>query len=79
MNIRDFLEKSLKIKSAMKSTGKFLQDLEKSLNFIIFNVGLNTVNGDLNQHKTDAPLFDNTCQSPKSVLDNIRIHHVWVG
>ena len=31
-----FLEKSLKIESALKSTGKSLKSLEKSLNFTIF-------------------------------------------
>ena len=32
MNLEGFLEKSLKIKSALKSTGKSLKSLEKSLN-----------------------------------------------
>ena len=32
LNLEGFLEKSLKIKSALKSTGKSLKDLEKSLN-----------------------------------------------
>ena len=36
MNSEGFLEKSLKIKSALKSTGKSLRSLEKSLNFTIF-------------------------------------------
>ena len=35
LNLEGFLEKSLKIKSAWKSTGKSLKDLEKSLNFTI--------------------------------------------
>ena len=35
LNIQDCLEKSLKIKFALKSTGKTLKDLEKSLNFTI--------------------------------------------
>ena len=30
LNLEDFLEKSLKIKSALKSTGKSLKSLEKS-------------------------------------------------
>ena len=34
LNLEDFLEKSLKIKSALKSTGKSLKGLEKSLNYI---------------------------------------------
>ena len=33
LNIQGFLEKSLKIKSALKSTGKSLKSLEKSLDF----------------------------------------------
>ena len=36
LNLEGFLEKSLKIKSALKSTGKSLKCLEKSLNFSIF-------------------------------------------
>ena len=36
LNIQDCLEKSLKIKSAFKSTGKSLKSLEKSLNSILF-------------------------------------------
>ena len=36
LNIDVFLEKSLKIKSALKRTGKSLEGLEKSLNSTIF-------------------------------------------
>ena len=36
LNLEGFLEKSLKIKSALKSTGKLLKSLEKSLNYTIF-------------------------------------------
>ena len=36
LNLEGFLEKSLKIKSALKSTGKSLKDLEKSFNSSIF-------------------------------------------
>ena len=36
LTLAGFLEKSLKIKSALKSTGKSLKGLEKSLNFSIF-------------------------------------------
>ena len=36
LNLEGFLEKSLKIKSALKSTGKSLKSLEKSLNTTIF-------------------------------------------
>ena len=43
LNLEGFLEKSLKIKSTLKSTGKSLQSLEKSLNSTIFCIGLSTV------------------------------------
>ena len=36
LNLERFLEKSLKIKSALKSTGKSPKGLEKSLNSSIF-------------------------------------------
>ena len=36
LNLEGFLEKSLKIKSALKSTRKSLKGLEKSLNSTIF-------------------------------------------
>ena len=36
LNLEGFLEKSLKIKSALKSTGKSLNSLEKFLNSTIF-------------------------------------------
>ena len=36
LNLERFLEMSLKIKSALKSTGKSLKSLEKSLNSTIF-------------------------------------------
>ena len=36
LNLEDFLEKSLKIEYALKSTGKSLKSLEKSLNSTIF-------------------------------------------
>ena len=36
LSLEGFLEKYLKIKSALKSTGKSLKSLEKSLNSIIF-------------------------------------------
>ena len=51
-----FLEKSLKIKYALKSTGKSLKGLGKSLNSTI-SVGLSTVDRDLNQYKIVVPLF----------------------
>ena len=36
LNLEGFLERSLKIKDALKSTGKSLKSLEKSLNSTIF-------------------------------------------
>ena len=36
LNLEGFLEKVLKIKSALKSTGKSLKNLEESLNSTIF-------------------------------------------
>ena len=54
LNLEGFLEKSLKIKSALKSTGKSIKGLEKSLNSYI-SVELNTVNRDLNQYKIVVP------------------------
>ena len=36
LNLEGFIEKSLKINSALKSTGKSLKSLEKSLNSTIF-------------------------------------------
>ena len=36
LNIQDCLEKPLKIKFALRSTGKTLKGLEKSLNFTIY-------------------------------------------
>ena len=36
LNLEGFLEKSLKIKSALKCTGKLLKSLEKSLNTTVF-------------------------------------------
>ena len=36
LNLEGFIEKSLKIKSALKSNGKSLKGLEKSLNSSIF-------------------------------------------
>ena len=55
LNLEGFLEKSLKIKSALKSTGKSLKSLEKSLDSTIFSVGL--VDRELNQYKIVVPLF----------------------
>ena len=46
----------MKIKSALKSTGKSLKGIEKSLNSSI-SVELNAVDRDLNQYKIVVPLF----------------------
>ena len=61
LNLEGFLEKSLKIKSALKSTGKSLNILEKSLNSTIF---CSTVDRDLNQYKIAVPLFGAACAAP---------------
>ena len=59
LNLEGFLEKYLKIKSALKNTGKSLKSLEKSLNSTIFCRTLNiTVDRDMNQFKFVVPLFD---------------------
>ena len=50
------IEKSLKIKSALKSTGKSPKSLEKFLNSTI-SLGLSTVDGDLNQYKIVVPFL----------------------
>ena len=57
LNLEGFLEKSLKIKSALKSTGKSFKSLEKFLKSTIFSVGLSTVDKDLNRYKIVVPLF----------------------
>ena len=63
LNLEGFLEKSLKIKSALKSTGKLLKNIEKSLNYSI-SVGLSTVDRDLNQYKIVVPLFSAAYTAP---------------
>ena len=50
LNLEGLPEKSLKIRSALKSTGNTLKGLEKSLN-LLFTVALNTVDRDRNQYK----------------------------
>ena len=54
LNLDGFFEKSLKIKSALESTGKSLKSLEKSLNST-FSELLSTVDRDLNQYKIVVP------------------------
>ena len=63
LNFEAFLEKSLKIKSGLKSTAKSLKSLENSLNFT-FSVGLSTVDIDLNHYKIVVPLFGAAYASP---------------
>ena len=52
LNLEGFLEKSLKIKSALKNTGAL-----KSPWILLFSVGLSTVDRDLDQYKIVVPLF----------------------
>ena len=61
LNLEGFLEKSLKNKSALKSTGKSLKSPEKSLNSTIF---CSTVDRDLNQYKIVVPLFGAAYAAP---------------
>ena len=80
MNLEDFLEKYLKIKSALKSTGKSLKSLEKSLNTTIFR-GLSTVDRDLNQYKMVVPLFGAACTKYRRnnfilILQYLCLHHL---
>ena len=56
LNLEGFLEKFLKIKSAVKSTGKSIKGLKKSLRYPIF-CRTNTVGRDLNQYKIVAPIY----------------------
>ena len=63
LNLEGFLEKSLKIKSALKSTGKSLKILEKSLNSTMF-CRLSTVIRDLNKNKIVVPVFGAAYAAP---------------
>ena len=63
LNLEGFLEKSLKIKSALKNTGKSPKSLEKSLNSTVF-IGLSDVHRDLNQYKIAVPLFGAAYAAP---------------
>ena len=56
LNIEGFLEKFLKLISALKSTGNNFKALKSPWN-LLFSVGLNPVNGDLFQYKITVPLF----------------------
>ena len=63
LNIQDCLEKSLKIKFALKVLEKHSKAL-KSLLILPFTVGFNTVFGDLNQYKLVVPLFGAAYAAP---------------
>ena len=63
LNLEGFLDKSLKIKYAWKSTGKSLKSLEKSLISTI-SVRLSTVDRDLYQYKIVVPLFGAAFAAP---------------
>ena len=63
LNLEGFLEKSLRNTSTMKSTGKSLKSLVKSLKFTIF-VGLSTADRELNQYKIVVPLFGSAYAAP---------------
>ena len=54
-NIGGFLEKSLKIKYVLKSTGKLLLGPKRSLNLLF--QGINLVNRESNQYKTWYIIF----------------------
>ena len=72
LELEGVLEKSLKIKSALKSTGKSFKGLEKLLNSSIF-CGLNSVDRDLNQYKIVVPLFGAANAAPNKAT-TIRNH-----
>ena len=57
LNLESFLEKSLKIKYALKSP-----------RFLLFYVGINTVDRDLNQNKAVVPLFGAANAAPNKSL-----------
>ena len=62
LNSEGFLVKSLKIKSALKSTGKSLKSLEKSLNSTLFCRTAQLI--DLNHYKIVVPLFGAAFAAP---------------
>ena len=64
LNLEAFLENSLKIKSALKSTGKSLKSLEKSLNSTIFCRTKHCVDRDPDQYKIVLPLFGAANSAP---------------
>ena len=54
LNLEGFLEKSLNITYALKSTGKSLKGLEEKSLILLFSYGLNTVDRDLNLYNCCA-------------------------
>ena len=63
LNIQNCLEKSLKIKLALKGTWKTLKGLEK-YRILPFTGGFNSVFGNLNQYKIAVPLFGAAYAAP---------------
>ena len=63
LNLESFLEKSFKIKSALKSTRKSLKSL-KSPWILLFSVGLSNVDRDLSQYSIVVPLFGAAYAAP---------------
>ena len=63
LNLENFLEKSLKIKHALKSTGNPAKALKSPL-ILLFSVAINTVDRGLNRNKTVVALFDAANAAP---------------
>ena len=63
LNIQDYLEKSLKIEFALKSTGKTLKGLEKTLNFTIYRSNQHCL-WRLNQYKIVVSSFGAAYAAP---------------
>ena len=63
LNLEGFLEKSLKIKSALKRIGKSLKSLEMSLNFTIFCMTKHS-DIDLNHYKIVVSLLGAAYAAP---------------
>ena len=64
LNLEGFLEKSLKIKSALKSKLENHLKALKSPRILLFSMGLSTVDSDLNQCKIAVPLFGAAYAAP---------------
>ena len=65
LNLEGFLEKCLQMKSVLKSTGKSLKSIEKSLNSNIFcRTKQLAVDRDLNQYKSVVPIFGAAFAAP---------------